>query len=157
MSLTPVEIRHVRLGRRPLGYDRRAADRLLEEIADSFEDVWRERADLADEIERLEEELARSRELEGLLRDTLVSAERAAEEMRSQARKEAELILGEARGKARAIAFEAESERERIEADIRRLKALESEMRSGYRAFLVSALDRIESTTDERQASGQAA
>ena len=156
MSLTPVEIRHVRLGRRALGYDRRAADRILEEIADSFENVWRERADLADQIEQLEAELARSRELEGLLRDTLVSAERAAEEMRSQARKEAELIVVEARGKARAIAFEAESERERIRADIRRLKGLESDMRAGYRAFLLSALAQIESA-DEHQAPGQAA
>lgn len=157
MSLTPVEIRHVKLGRRPLGYDRRATDRLLEEVVESFEGVWRERADLADQIERLEGELARSRELEGLLRDTLVSAERAAEEMRSQARKEAELIIGEAHGQARAVAFEAERERERIQAEIRRLKALESEMRSGYRAFLLAALERIESGADERQAPGQAA
>ena len=67
MSLTPVEIRHVKLGRRLGGYDRPATDALLVRIAESFEDVWRERADLRDEIERLEGELARFRELEVLL------------------------------------------------------------------------------------------
>jgi hypothetical protein len=45
MSLTPVEIRHVKLGRRLGGYDRPATDALLVRIAESFEDVWRERAD----------------------------------------------------------------------------------------------------------------
>ena len=48
MALTPVEIRHLQLGRGLLGYGRRSVDPLLEEIAESFEDVWRERADLAD-------------------------------------------------------------------------------------------------------------
>lgn len=157
MSLTPVEIRHVRLARRPAGYDRRATDRLLEQIADSFEDVWRERADLHDGIERLESELARSRELEALLRDTLVSAERAAEELRAQARRESELVLEEARLKARQIVSGAEDERERLRVEIRRLRALEGEMRAGYRAFLLTALDRIEADTEEHRAPGQAA
>ena len=43
-----------------------------------FEDVWRERADLADKVEHLEADLVRFRELEAPLRTTLVSAERAA-------------------------------------------------------------------------------
>jgi len=37
MSLTPVEIRHVKLGRRPFGYDRRVTDELLSDIVNSFE------------------------------------------------------------------------------------------------------------------------
>ena len=52
MALTPVEIRHVELRRAWLrGYRRSGVDRLLTEIADSFEGVWRERADLADTLE----------------------------------------------------------------------------------------------------------
>ena len=76
MALAPVEIRHVRLGRGIFGYRRTATDALLDEIATSFEDVWRERADLADKVEQLEADLVRYRELEALLRATLVSAER---------------------------------------------------------------------------------
>ena len=37
-----------------LGYKRHAVDQLLEEVADSFEDVWRERGELADSVEQLE-------------------------------------------------------------------------------------------------------
>lgn len=157
MSLTPVEIRHVKLGRRLGGYDRPATDALLVRIAESFEDVWRERADLQDEIERLEGELARFRELEVLLRNTLVSAERSADELRAQAHREADVILDEARVKAREIGGSAESERERVRADIRRLKNGEAQMRAEYRAFLVTALDRLEGDTEEREAPDQAA
>lgn len=157
MSLTPVEIRHVKLGRRLGGYDRPATDALLVRIAESFEDVWRERADLRDEIERLEGELARFRELEVLLRNTLVSAERSADELRAQAHREADVILDEARVKAREIGGGAEGERERVRADIRRLKNVEAEMRAEYRAFLVTALDRLEGDTEEREAPDQAA
>ena len=157
MSLTPVEIRHVKLGRRLGGYDRPATDSLLVRIAESFEDVWRERADLRDEIERLEGELARFRELEVLLRNTLVSAERSADELRAQAHREADVILDEARVKARELGGGAENERERVRADIRRLKTVEAQMRAEYRAFLVTALDRLESDTEEREAPGQAA
>jgi cell division initiation protein len=157
MSLTPAEIRHVNLGRRLGGYNRPATDALLLRIAESFEDVWRERADLRDEIERLEGELARFRELEVLLRNTLVSAERSADELRAQAHREAGVILDEARVKAREIGGGAESERERVRADIRRLKNVEAQMRAEYRAFLLTALDRIEGDTEECEAPDQAA
>ncbi len=90
MALTPVEIRHIKLGRGFRGYKRHSVDTLLVEVAESFEDVWRERADLADKVEQLELDLVRHKELEGLLRTTLVSAESAAQQLREQARKEAE-------------------------------------------------------------------
>src|ERR671930_2201041 len=97
MTLTPVEIRHLKPAKTLIGgYRREAVDTLLEEVATSFEDVWRERADLADKIDQLEDDLVRFRELEALLRTTLISAERAAVTLKEQARKEADLILQEA-------------------------------------------------------------
>ena len=148
MALTPVEIRHTRPGRRPFGYDRRATDRLLDEIASSFEDVWRERADLRDDLEELEAELARQKELEAALRNTLLSAERMADDVRSQARREADVLVAEARVAAREITSGAEAERERIKADIRRLRSAQADLRAEYRAFLAAALDRLESDTE---------
>jgi cell division initiation protein len=157
MSLTPVEIRHVQLRRRPFGYERKAVDRLLEEIAVSFETVWRERADLGDEVEDLESELARHREIEGTLRSTLLSAERLADDVRGQAHREADVIIAEARARARDVTSGAEAERERIAAEIRRLRSLQAELRADYRAFLHAALDRLEGDTESHQAPGQAA
>jgi cell division initiation protein len=157
MSLTPVEIRHVKLRRRPLGYDRRATDDLLANVVTSFEEVWRERADLRDELEEIENELTRQKEIEGALRNTLLTAERMADDVRTQARREADVIISEARATARDIVSGVESERERINTEIRRLRALELDVRADYRAFLMAALDRLEGDTQERPAAGQAA
>ncbi len=124
MALTPVEIRHLSLGRGVLGYRRGTTDRVLEEIAESFEDVWRNRADLAERVEQLENDLVRYRELETLLRTTLVSAERAAGELKEQAKREADLIVTEAHAEGRAITRRARSERDQLARDAQRVRAL---------------------------------
>ena len=124
MALTPVEIRHLRFRRGLFGYRRSSVDGLIAEIVGSFEDVWRERADLAEKVEQLEGDLARYRELETLLRTTLVSAERAASELREQAKREADVILSEAHSEARSITREATAERERLLVEARRARAL---------------------------------
>jgi cell division initiation protein len=124
MALTPVEIRHLRPPRSFLGgYRRDPTERLFDEIVASFEDVWRERADLADKVEQLDADLVRFRDLERLLRTTLVSAEQAAEQLKEQARREAELILGEAQAAAREIQRKAVIENERLVTATRRLRA----------------------------------
>jgi cell division initiation protein len=105
------------------GYRRDPTDRLFDEIVASFEDVWRERADLADKVEHLEAELARFRELESVLRTTLVSAEQAAEQLREHARREAELVLNEAQAEAREIQRRAVIDNERLVMASRRLRA----------------------------------
>ncbi len=125
MTLTPVEIRHLKPAKTAIGgYQRAVVDDLLDEIAASFEDVWRERADLADKIEQLESDLGRYRELETLLRTTLISAERAAVGLKEQARKEADLIVEEARTEARAITRHARGDHDRLLAEIRRMRSL---------------------------------
>ena len=125
MGLAPVEIRHVRLRRTLLGGYRRApVDRLLDDATKSFEEVWRERADLRDRVEHLEAELKRHRELEALLRETLLTAERSAHEVREQAHAEAEVVIREAHTEARSITQSALAERERLLGDVTRIQAL---------------------------------
>jgi cell division initiation protein len=124
LPLTPVEIRHIEMRRAWLrGYRRKPVDALLEEIVTSFEEVWRERADLSDRLEELETEAAKHRELEALLRSTLVSAERAAQDMKEQARRESDLIVQEAHADARRVARESVAEKRRLEEDIVRIRA----------------------------------
>ena len=124
MAISPVEIRHLHIGRGVLGYRRGTVDRLFLEIADSFEQVWRQRADLEDRVEHLEGELVRHRELETLLRSTLVNAERATQEQLETARRQAEAIVDEAYADGRMILRKARGERERLETETRRIEAL---------------------------------
>jgi cell division initiation protein len=124
MTLTPVEIRHVKLGKGFWGYSRSTTDQLLDEIVVSFEEVWRERADLEDKLERLESDIARYRDLETLLRKTLVSAERSAQELKDQARREADVLLTEAHAEARLIKQRALAEREHLRGESSRIRSL---------------------------------
>jgi cell division septum initiation protein DivIVA len=73
-----------------------------------------------------------------------MSAERAAEDLRAAARREYDMLLQEARLKAREVVVEAESERERVRAEIRNLRTARSELRASYRAFLQAALERLD-------------
>jgi cell division initiation protein len=124
MTITPVELHHIDLKRGLRGYRCKPVDQLLEDIAASFEAVWRERADFADRIEQLEGELARHRDLETLLRTTLVSAEKSAHELKDHARREAGIVVAEAHAEARAVTRAAAAERERLLADARKVRAL---------------------------------
>jgi cell division initiation protein len=124
MAITPVEIHHLQIGRRLFGYRRSTVDDYLEEIAGSYEVVWRERADLSDKVEQLEGDLQRHRDLESLLRQTLVSAERASQDQLEHARREAERIVGEAHAEARSIVRNARDERERLESAATRVASL---------------------------------
>jgi cell division initiation protein len=124
MPLTPVEIRHIQLRRGLFGYRKSAVHRMMDDIADSFEAVWRERSQLVERVDELETEVTRHVELEGLLRSTLVSAERASQDLKESARREADVIVTEANAEARKVLRDAITEKEQVMGDVRRVQAL---------------------------------
>ena len=78
MTITPVELHHIDLGRGLFGYRRGPVDALIEEIERSFEATWREQAEYADRTQQLQAGLARHRDLETLPRTALASRSRSA-------------------------------------------------------------------------------
>lgn len=141
MRYTPVELRHLRMGRALFGYRRDETERILEDVADSFEEVWCERGELADKLEHIETELTEFKQREVLLANTLLAAEKAAAEAKELARREAELIISEAHQEARSITRTALTERERLFAEARRIETL-----------LRAALGMVEETDVEPEA-----
>jgi cell division initiation protein len=124
MTYTPVELRHARIGRGLLGYNRTMVDQIIDEVADSFETAWRERGELSDQVHALETQVRELKGREDLLANTLVAAEQAASGLREQARREAEVILAEAHYEARSIVRTAEGERQRLFTEARRVEAM---------------------------------
>jgi cell division initiation protein len=124
MPYTPVELRHVKLRRGLVGYRREPVDSLVQEVADSFETVWRDRGELEDKVHELEQGVAELKRREELLAQALVAAEQAATEVRSQAKRESELIVAEAHQEARSIVRGAQAEQARLAADARRVEAI---------------------------------
>jgi len=139
VSITPAEVRHLRLPRRPLGLSKRKVRRELDRVADSFETTWRERADLIERAEESDAELRRYREMDEMLRRTLMSAERSADGLREGARRDASAIIRDAEQRGREIVGEAHAERERIRRDMLRLRETEREFRTRLRSVMGSA------------------
>jgi cell division initiation protein len=143
MRYTPVELRHVRFSRVMFGGVKRAeAEQVLEDVADSFEDVWRERGELTDKLEDVESQLADVKQREALLASTLVAAEKTAAHAIESAKREAEVIVAEAHQEARSITRTAQNERERLFAEARRVETL-----------LRTALGMVEETRHQSPAS----
>ena len=151
MFLTPPEIEHQTLksGR---GYEREDVDKLLEHVASSYEQVWLERDELRARLQELDGQLATFRETERYLSDTLVTAQRTAEELRSGAEREAERLKTEALADLGRAKSDAERELHDLRAEIEQFRTLERKLRSNLRAFLEAALRQIEDTGVVREA-----
>src|SRR2546422_8661106 len=149
MSLEPLEIQHVRLRRQLLGYDPDAVDRLLEEVAWSFEEVRLERDALREQVARLRRECDEFSERDRKVGDVLVSAQRIIEKRLADARKRADTILAEAREDAERILAEARRESERLQDEIGRLETIEQALRERHRAFLSGAQRLLDGSLEE--------
>ena len=85
---------------------------------DSFE-----HAQLSVRLEELQAEATKHRELETVLRSTLISAQQAGQEMKDQARREADLMVQEAHAESRRITRESAAEKRRLDEDVSRIRA----------------------------------
>ncbi|MGE5371816.1 MAG: DivIVA domain-containing protein [Solirubrobacterales bacterium] len=95
--LSPVELRNRDFGRSLRGYNDREVDSFLAKVAEEFERIYRENAELKEVISRNEFEMARYKRIEDTLNQTMVLAQQAAEEIKANAMKEAQMILDQAR------------------------------------------------------------
>jgi cell division initiation protein len=120
--LTPLEIQKHRFGRKWKGLDPAEVESFLEMTAEEMEALARENAGLAGRIRALEEENGDHRERERILKDTLLSAQRASEDIRGAARSQAELTVREAEDSAERLTHNALQRAAEIEKAIHELK-----------------------------------
>jgi cell division septum initiation protein DivIVA len=139
VRIHPVEIQHVKLRRRLLGYDWSAVDELLEEVTSSFEEVWLERDALREQVAKLQAECDQNRERDRVVGDVLLSAQRISERRVEEAKRTAEAMFRDAREQAEQIVSDARREPDRLRGEIGRLETIEQALRERYRAFLSGA------------------
>jgi cell division initiation protein len=96
-KITPVDIQHKTFKRALQGYDRTEVDQFLDEIIETMEDNATHRAALEAEIADLRERISHFKAMEESLQNTLVLAQRTADEIKASAHKESDLIREQAR------------------------------------------------------------
>jgi cell division initiation protein len=120
--LTPLEIQKHRFSRKWKGLDPVEVGSFLDIAAEDLEALARENAALQSRIRELEEENAEHRQRERILKETLVSAQRASEDIRGAAQSKAELIVKEAEDSSERLTHNALQRAAEIEKAIHELK-----------------------------------
>lgn len=106
-GVTPLDLRNAKLKTAMRGFDRDDVQELLRAVADDYESALRENERLRQELARMDGALNQHRELEGSLRNTLVSAQKVADDIRDTAAQDAARIVREAEAQAEAIVQQA--------------------------------------------------
>ncbi len=140
MSFTPDEIVGKKFTTRFRGFDREEVTAFLEEVANFLASLIRERNELKDKLVAYTRQIALLKKQEAEFRTALTSAYKAAEDMKVQAEKEADVIIDRAKLDADRIVSDAHKEALALEDRIRRLRMMQREtvhkMRSSFESFL---------------------
>lgn len=146
MTLSPFEAERREFGRGAFGYRRRDVDHFVDEVQRSLRELWQDRSDARDEVDRLKERLASFEQLEDQLKNTLLLAQDSAEKAHEQAKRESELVMREAGLKSRDIVHAAHEEKQKLEMVLRDLHSAEQEARQRLRAMSTAILSHLDDT-----------
>jgi len=143
MRIAPMDLRQPRFRTGMRGYDKTEVVAFLTEAAEDYESALRELDRLRHDLTRSEVLLAEHRDRESTLRNTLVTAQKLADDIKAAAQHEAELVVREAQGRADLLIQKAEGRIEEIERGVNELRlrrrdaegALESTIQALHRAL----------------------
>jgi len=100
MKVTPLDLRQTQFATAMRGYDKNEVRTFLAEAADDYEQALREIDALKQSLARAEQDLVEHRDREVNLRNTLLTAQRLADQIRENAEQEAKMVVREAEGRA---------------------------------------------------------
>ena len=136
LAVMPLDVRQAKFPTSMRGYDREEVATFLEQAAEAFEIALRDNDRLRQEMARLEGALAQFRDLEGSLKNTLMSAQKLADDMRENAAQESARIVREAEGRAEMILQKALGRLEDIQREIDSLRMKRREAEASIEAII---------------------
>lgn len=146
IDLTPLDVRKKKGDFRRVmrGYEPAIVDDFLDLVAERMEELVRENVGLRERAQQINDSLAGFKSREAALNEALVSAQQLREEMRTQATREADLALREARGEAERLIGAAKREAAATVEAGRRLVGQRVRYLRSFRAFVEQQLAELE-------------
>jgi cell division initiation protein len=143
MRVAPHDLRHQKFKTVLRGFDKTEVVAFLTEAAADYEHALREIDRLRQDLIRVEALLREHRDREDNLRNTLLTAQRLADEMKEAAQHEGKLVVREAQGRADLLLQKAQVRLEEVERDINEMRlrrrgvesSLEASVQSLYHAL----------------------
>lgn len=140
MRVTPIDIQQQQFKTRPFGYDKGGVDRFLELVADELEGLIRQNQDLKEELARQRAGIEEMRGREQTLKETLLTTQRMTDDLKANARKEAQMLIVEAQLRAERIVRDAEERRIALIGEIQEAKRQKIRFETGLRVLVESHL-----------------
>lgn len=160
--ITPHDIQKNEFIKSFRGYDTKQVDSFLNKIAADYGDIYAENIKLKEQLENAQESLSKYKELEENLQKTLVLAQKNSEDLLTNAKKEANVIIKEAEQtaarekqksalEADKIIKEAENKVRDILEEYRHLERQALAFKSNFKTFLLVQLDGLETLQVEEE------
>ncbi len=121
-QITPKDILDKEFNTKFRGYDPDEVDSFLEEVANAFTATVKELNQVKDQLVQCENELKELKAKQAEVQQAIISANKLIEEMKSQAQREAQLLIDQAKVDAERIIADAHQEAMQLESQIRNLR-----------------------------------
>lgn len=149
MKITPLDIQNHKFRSRLWGCDREEVSIFLEMVAAELEEKIKENHYLTEELSRLKAQLAEYRDREQTLKETMMMAQKIAQDMKNNVVKEAQVILSEAELEAERIQERAQGRVVELEEKIQELKRERLLLEEDLRATLTTHLKLLDVGREE--------
>lgn len=151
MRISPLDMRQQRFRTALRGYDRTEVVAFLTEAADDYEHALREIDRMRSDLARMEALLGEHREREANLRNTMLTAQRLADEIKEAAQNEGKLIVREAQGRADLLIQKGQVRLDEIDRDINELRLRRRDVEGSLEASIQSLYRALEFIRDQDQ------
>jgi cell division initiation protein len=146
--LTPVDVSNYRFGRSVRGYSVSQVDEFMRRLSADLEATLEELAAARQRAGEQERELQKYRAMDATLRDSLVLAQKTADETRAAAHLQADAELLSARARAHEIELSAREQLQRLTAQVEGMRQERRKLARGLRAQLIAHLDWLDRELD---------
>src|SRR5437867_3627527 len=144
MNVSPLDLRQQRFRSTFRGFDKVEVASFLAAVADDYEQALRETDRLRQDLARTEAALNEHRELEKNLRATMMTAQKLADDIKTQADLEAKRIVREAEGRSDLLLEKTQSRLEDIQRGIDGLKLKRRDVETTIEATIQSLRNTLE-------------
>ena len=144
MKLTPMDINNKEFKRVLRGYSPEEVDEFLDEVVESYEELFKEKSKLEEKLAAASEQINHYSKIETTIQNTLLLAQNAADSAKETAQREADLMLKNANEAAQKILDRANNDIVTINDEYEKTKQEYIKFRAKYKNFVKTQLETFE-------------
>ena len=151
MKVSPLDLRQVRFRTAFRGFDKAEVLALIGEVTEDYEHALGEVERLRQDVVKMEALINQHREHERDLRDTLITAQRMSDEIRTNAEGQARNIVREAEGRSEVLLQKTQARLEDVQREIDGMKMKRREVENSLESTIGALRNTLEYVREQEQ------